>query len=63
MEDKSLEKSIDIDALKELEASKNDVLKRVAERLRNQMSGNTCAGHSSHSSGNSSRTHSSTTTH
>lgn len=63
MEDKNLERNIDVEALKELEASKNDVLKRVAEKLRSQVSGNVCAGHSSHSSGAAGRTHTSSTTH
>ena len=48
----------------ELEQSKNEVLQRIAEKLKNQMNTDgVTAGHSSHSSGNSGRTHSSTTTH
>ena len=38
------------------------VTRRVAEKLRGQVEEGLCAGHSSHSSGASSRTHSSTTT-
>jgi hypothetical protein len=53
---------LDSEAIKDLEQSKNDILRRVAEKLRGQVEEGLCAGHSSHSSGASSRTHSSTTT-
>jgi hypothetical protein len=53
---------LDSEAIKELEQSKNDILRRVAEKLKGQVEEGLCAGHSSHSSGNSGRTHSSTTT-
>lgn len=47
----------------ELEQSKNEVLQRIAEKLKNQMNSDcVTAGHSSHSAG-SGRTHQSTTTH
>ncbi len=53
---------IDVDALETLEKSKNEILERVAAKLRKQVQSPECgAGHSSHSSGNSGRTHSSTT--
>ena len=58
-------KSIDPAVVAELEQSKNEVLQRIAEKLKNQMD-STCvgAGHSSHSSGSSNgRTHSSSTSH
>jgi len=57
-------KNIDPAVVAELEQSKNDVLQRIAEKLKNQMD-STCvgAGHSSHSSGNSGRTHTSSTSH
>lgn len=57
-------KKIDSNVVAELEQSKNEVLQRIAKKLKAQMEG-TCvsAGHSSHSSGSSGRTHSSTTTH
>ncbi|MDR1038195.1 MAG: hypothetical protein LBT40_17000 [Deltaproteobacteria bacterium] len=52
---------IDPAVVSELEQSKNDVLKRVADKLKNQMeSSHVGAGHSSHSSGTG-RGHSSTT--
>ena len=54
---------LDADAIKELEKSKNDILRRVAEKLKGQVEDGLCAGHSSHSSGSAGRTHSSTTTH
>jgi hypothetical protein len=57
-----MEKKVDLDALKELEQSKNDVLRRVAEKLKNQVGTEMCAGHFSHSSG-AGRTHSSSTSH
>jgi hypothetical protein len=60
----STKKDIDPAVVAELEQSKNEVLKRVAEKLKDQMA--TCAvgaGHSSHSSGASARTHNSTTSH
>ena len=48
----------------ELENSKNEVLKRVAEKLKTQLeSDSVCSGHSSHTSGPGGRTHNSTTTH
>ena len=54
---------IDLEALETLEKSKNEILERVAAKLRQQVEAPQCgAGHSSHSSGASSRTHSSTTT-
>lgn len=54
---------IDVEALETLEKSKNEILERVAAKLRQQVESPQCgAGHSSHSSGNSSRTHNSTTT-
>jgi len=58
-----MEKKIDEVALKELEASKNEVLKRVSEKLKSQLDGQVvCGGHSSHTSG-SGRGHNSTTSH
>ena len=55
---------IDQNVINELEESKNEVLQRIAEKLKKQMdSGCVTAGHSSHTSGYSNRTHSSTTTH
>lgn len=60
----SVKPQIDVEALEILEKSKNEVLERVAAKLRKQVQEPECgAGHSSHSSGNSGRTHSSTTTH
>lgn len=57
-------KPIDENVVRELEQSKNEVLKRIAEKLKSQMNSDcVTAGHSSHSSGSSSRTHRSTTTH
>ena len=48
----------------ELENSKNEVLQRIAEKLKNQMQSDcVSAGHNSHSSGPGGRTHTSTTTH
>jgi hypothetical protein len=60
-----MEKKIDQEALKELETSKNEVLKRVAEKLKTQLQEGevVCGAHSSHSSGNSNRTHTSSTSH
>ena len=60
-----MEKKIDQEALKELEASKNEVLKRVAEKLKEQLQEGeiVCGYHSSHSSGSAGRTHTSTTSH
>lgn len=50
--------------IEELENSKNEVLRRIADKLKTQLDDDcVSAGHSSHSSGMSSRTHSSTTTH
>lgn len=55
---------LDQNVIDELEKSKNEVLQRVAEKLKNQMNSDcVTAGHSSHSSGSSGRTHTSTTTH
>ncbi len=56
---------IDPDVVAELERSKNEVLKRVAEKLKKQMDVScvTAKGHTSHSSGNGGRTHASNTTH
>ncbi|MCL2156346.1 MAG: hypothetical protein FWH53_11840 [Leptospirales bacterium] len=57
-------KTIDPDVVAELEQSKNEVLQRIAEKLKTQMQVDcVTAGHSSHSSGNSGRTHTSSTTH
>lgn len=58
-----MKKQIDEEALRELEASKNEVLKRVSEKLKRQIQEGVVVtgGHSSHSSG-SGRTHNSTTT-
>ena len=54
---------IDLEALETLEKSKNEILERVAAKLRQQVEAPQCgAGHSSHSSGCTARTHSSTTT-
>lgn len=54
---------IDVEALETLEKSKNEILERVAAKLRQQVEAPQCgAGHSSHSSGSSGRTHMSTTT-
>lgn len=48
----------------ELENSKNEVLRRIADKLKAQLDSDcVIAGHSSHSSGSSSRTHNSTTSH
>lgn len=58
-----MSKQIDVDALKELEQSKNEVLRRVAEKLKNQTGTEMCAGHSSHSSGSAGRTHQSSSSH
>lgn len=60
-----MKKKIDQDALRELEESKNEVLKRVSEKLKSQLQEGVvvCGSHMSHSSGNSGRTHSSSTTH
>jgi hypothetical protein len=52
---------LDPEAIKELEKSKNDILQRVAEKLKSQVEDGLCAGHSSHSSGSAGKTHSSTT--
>ncbi len=55
---------IDVDALETLEKSKNEILERVAAKLRKQVQTPECgAGHQSHSAGNSGRTHTSTTSH
>ena len=55
---------IDVEALEKLGKSKNEVLERVAAKLRQQVQDPQCgAGHTSHSAGASSRTHQSTTTH
>ena len=60
----STKPKIDVEALEALEKSKNEVLERVAAKLRKQVQAPECgAGHSAHSSGNSGRTHTSTTTH
>lgn len=56
---------LDSEAIKELENSKNEILRRVAEKLKSQAQDGLdglCAGHSSHSSGGG-KTHSSTTSH
>jgi hypothetical protein len=55
--------TIDPVVVNELEQSKNEVLQRIAEKLKDQMD-SACvgAGHSSHASG-AGRTHNSTTTH
>jgi hypothetical protein len=50
---------VDPEAIKELEKSKNEILRRVAEKLKSQVEDGLCAGHSSHSSGSAGRTHSS----
>ncbi|MCX6620114.1 MAG: hypothetical protein NTY38_03360 [Acidobacteria bacterium] len=55
------EPKLDSEAIKELEESKNEILRRVAEKLRGQVEDGLCAGHSSHSSGTAGKTHSSTT--
>ncbi|CAB4815423.1 unannotated protein [freshwater metagenome] len=56
-------KEIDVETLEKLEASKKAVLKRVAERLKNQIeTDNVSASHCSHSSGNNGRTHMSVVT-
>jgi hypothetical protein len=52
---------LDSEAIKELEQSKNEILRRVAEKLRDQVEEGLSAGHSSHSSGAAGKTHSSTT--
>lgn len=55
---------IDVEALETLEKSKNEILERVAAKLRQQVQDPQCgAAHSSHSSGNAGRTHNSTTSH
>ena len=52
---------LDSEAIRELEQSKNDILRRVAEKLRGQVEEGLCASHSSHSSGSAGKTHSSST--
>lgn len=60
----SEKKILDQNVVDELEKSKNEVLQRIAAKLKNQINSNSvCAGHNSHSSGMSGRTHSSSTTH
>jgi len=54
-------KKVDKAAIKDLEQQKNDALKRIAERLKNQVEAlvEGQASHSSHSSGPGGRTHAS----
>jgi len=56
-------KKIDQNVLAELEESKNEVLKRVSEKLKSQLQEGVvvCGSHSSHSSSPAGRTHSSST--
>ena len=55
---------IDQNVVDELERSKNEVLQRIAEKLKNQMNTDcVTASHNSHSSGTAGRTHQSFTTH
>jgi len=55
--------NIDPAVVEELEQSKNEVLQRIAEKLKKQMEVDClAAAHTSHSAGGG-RTHSSTTTH
>ena len=60
-----MKKKIDQEVLSELEDSKNEVLKRVSEKLKSQLQDGVvvCGRHSSHSSGSTGRTHTSTTSH